>query len=60
MKTVTEYLKDSAHCPNCGSDEIDTGEKHFDGIEMEIETQCLECLYKWTDVYTLTNARFNQ
>jgi hypothetical protein len=60
MKTVKEYLNDSTHCPRCNSDEIEAGDKKYDGIEIEIETQCLECLFVWTDIYKLSNARFDQ
>ena len=59
MKTVKEYLLRFAHCPKCDSDELETGESDFLDNELHQEVQCQECLYLWTDIYTLTGAIFN-
>jgi len=56
-KQIEAYLKDSVHCPFCGSENIEAGQ--FDVSEGDKSAWqnvwCNDCKKRWQDVYTLTS-----
>lgn len=60
MKTVAEYLKSSAHCPNCNSEDIVGGFVEIDSDGAHQQVTCQDCWMVWMDVYTLTGMEIVQ
>lgn len=53
MRTDEEYVEYSAHCPNCGSQDIEAGSISGLGTQASCEVQCWECGLKWKDIFVL-------
>mgnify|MGYP001419004486 CR=1 FL=1 len=50
-----EYVKEGyAHCPICGSDEIEGGSVEIDGKICWQSVHCIDCMAEWDDIYELT------
>ena len=53
-----KYIENGGtNCPHCGSDDIEAGERDFDGSQGWQNIIC-KCGKEWTDVYTLTGIDF--
>ena len=56
--TVSEYLKDPNYCPYCGSDDIVGGEFDSEAVHVYRDVKCLSCQGVFTEVFELTNIKF--
>lgn len=50
---VDKYLEEGAHCPSCGSSDIEDNDMTVDGTAAWQNMSCTECAFSWTDVYRL-------
>ena len=53
MAKKKEKLTPRMHCPDCGSDDLDTSEVHRDDRSMTEEVVCCHCGKAWLERYTL-------
>lgn len=54
MGDVDYRLNGYAHCPICGSDQIEGGPVDIQGAYAVQEVGCIECGAQWDDLYNLT------
>ena len=59
-EAIQRYVEKPYFCPACGSPDIEAGSRDADCNVMTQEVKCIDCDFKWTDVYVLQNVRFDK
>jgi len=66
QKQIETYLAhDGLRCPACESDQLTnkdklTAQDSIDGNKIYQLCECMDCRFKWHDVYSLTGVEINE